>query len=187
MDKRKGGSEESSSDGLGRRLVTEADEYSSRLQHRCLSHRTSTHSWPSFYISIAAFFLSAFFVERVREFTSGTEANSRRHCAWREPLLERWWRSPDVVTRVLHFLMGLAQRHTQHDGNRNQSMKTPLQSSSGSYASNRCHLYFCSQLQSLLHFLVCTEWQTSCWMACCRCCVLTMALILPALLDAHST
>lgn len=77
-------------------------------------------------------FSAAFFVERVREFTSGTEANSGRHCVWREPLFERWWRSPDVGTRVLHFLMGLAQRHTQHDGNRNQSMKIPLQSSSGS-------------------------------------------------------
>ena len=30
-----------------------------------------------------------------------------------------------------------------------------------------------------------THWQTSCWIACCRCCVLTMALIFPAELDAQ--
>lgn len=38
------------------------------------------------------------------------------------------------VTRSIarHFFMGFAHRHTQHEGNRNQSMKIPLQSSSGS-------------------------------------------------------
>ena len=48
----------------------------------------------------------------------------------------------------------LTQRHTQQDGNRNQSMKIPLQSSSGSYANSRCHLYFCSHVQSWLHRFV---------------------------------
>lgn len=42
----------------------------------------------------------------------------------------------------------LLQRQTQQDGNKNQSIKIPLQSSSGSYANKRCHLYFCSQPQS---------------------------------------
>lgn len=35
-------------------------------------------------------------------------------------------------------------------------MKIPLQSLSGSYASRRCHLYFCSQPHSPAHRLVCT-------------------------------
>lgn len=30
-----------------------------------------------------------------------------------------------------------------------------------------------------------TYWQTSCWIACCRCWVLTIALIFPALFDAQ--
>lgn len=42
-------------------------------------------------------------------------------------------------------------RQTQQDGKRNQSMKIPAQSSLGSYASSRCHLYFCSQPQSPEH------------------------------------
>lgn len=43
------------------------------------------------------------------------------------------------------------QRHTQFDGNRNQSMNKPLDALTSSVASNTsnlCHLYFCSQAQS---------------------------------------
>lgn len=54
----------------------------------------------------------------------------------------------------LLLLIG-SHRHTQQEGNRNQSMNIPLQSLSGSYASNLCHLYFCSHPQSPLHRFVC--------------------------------
>lgn len=63
---------------------------------------------------------------------------------------------------ALNFRCGMSkdysglQRQTQHDGNRNQSMNIPLQSLSGSYASKRCHLYFCSQPHSPAQRFVCT-------------------------------
>lgn len=61
--------------------------------------------------------------------------NSTPHFLWGDRSLLssaiRWNRH---VTKSIarHFLIGFAHRHTQHDGNRNQSMKIPLQSSSGS-------------------------------------------------------
>lgn len=61
------------------------------------------------------------------------------------------FRPPD---ENLLWLIG-SHRHTQQEGNRNQSMNIPLQSLSGSYASNLCHLYFCSHPQSPLHRFVC--------------------------------
>ena len=49
----------------------------------------------------------------------------------------------------------LLHRQVQQDGNKNQSMKIPPQSPwFGSKASSRCHLYFCSQLQSPMHRIV---------------------------------
>merc|ERR1719347_652757 len=64
-------------------------------------------------------------------------------------------------------------------------MKTPAQSLLGSQASNLCHLYFCSQLQSLLHLPVVLLVQISWCMACSNSLLLSMALTLPLLLLAR--
>jgi len=62
------------------------------------------------------------------------------------------FRSPDEENLLL---LTESHLHTQQEGKRNQSMNIPLQSLSGSYASNLCHLYFCSHPQSSLHRFVC--------------------------------
>lgn len=54
---------------------------------------------------------------------------------------------------MIYFIQTLfgaieSHRHTQQEGNKNQSINIPLQSLSGSYANNLCHLYFCSHPQS---------------------------------------
>merc|ERR1719431_2424617 len=67
----------------------------------------------------------------------------------------------------------------------NQSMKIPEQSLFGSYASNRCHLYFCSHVQSRLHLGVFGLLHISWWIACSNSLLFRIARTFPLLLLAQ--
>jgi len=97
--------------------------------------------------------------------------------------------------RYLEFVIGwvdqerkgfLLHLQVQHEGKRNQSMNIPEQSLLGSYDSSLCHLYFCSQEQSLLHLRVDGFVHISWCIACSNWSLLTIARTFPLLLLAQN-